>query len=229
MIRSEVRAQVAANQAGSVKSAEGADGQAAEAVAAAPSEANRLGIASGLPRAPWLVRNSRKATIALVLAILAASPFAYLYLRDNFGPDPLRGIKLDGVKIDPLTGLPEIVAKPAAIWPLDAKSSLTRPAATSAPVEPAPKTRPPEPFASPARPVATVPAAPALGVTHTRPAVAPPVKPEAAPPVAAISGSQGTSARPRENVREEPTVSGVCNEAVAALGLCNTNATEKAK
>jgi hypothetical protein len=228
MIRSDVRAQVAANQAGSTKGADGADGQAAEAVAAPPPEANRLGAAPGLPRAPWLVRNSRKATIALVLAIFAASPFAYLYLQRNFGPDPLRGIKLDGVKIDPFTGLPE-VTKPAAIRPPDANPSLTRPSAAAAPVEPAPKTRPPERFASPAQSAATAPAAPSLGVTHTRPGAATPVKPEAAPPVAATSGARGKSARPREDIREEQTVSGGCTEAVAALGFCNPNATEKAK
>lgn len=225
MIRSEVRAQAAANQPGSAKGADGPDGQAAEAVAA---ESSRPAAALGLPRAPWLVRNPRKATIALVLAVLAAAPFAYLYLQRNFGPDPLGGIKLDGVNIDPFTGLQRATQLPAIPSP-GAKPPPTKPLAAVAPVQPAPGKRPPEPFASPAKPAAAAPAAPPLGVTHTRPTVATPVKPEAAPPVAPISGARDKSAAPRGNVREEQTVSGACTEAVAALGFCNPNATEKAK
>lgn len=218
MIRSEVRAQVAANQAGSTKGADGPDGQAANGPAVPPPEANRLGAAPGLPRPPWLVRNSRKAASALVLAILAASPFAYLYLQRNFGPDPLAGIKLDGVRFDAITGMTE------AVRPADVKPAQAKHAAAAGAIESVPKPLPPRHTASAAGPLTVAPgvAAAGSGVTHTKPGGAAPV----APPVAAPGARDGSVAT-RANARAEATVSGACTEAVAALGFCNLNATGK--
>jgi len=87
MIRGEVRAQVATDE------------PTPEIGADVPAR----------PRPPLLVRHSKKAAIALVLAILAASPFAYHYLQRNFGPDPLAGIKSDSVRFDANSGTMEIV------------------------------------------------------------------------------------------------------------------------
>jgi hypothetical protein len=231
MIRNQVRARTAANQP---EPAMGADGQAAKDAAAAPPDADRPASAPGLPRPPWLVRNSRKAAIALGLAILAVLPFAYRYAQDNFGPDPLAGIKLDGVKFDPFTGISE-VAKPVNVKPAEVKSSGAKPAPAkpipaAGPIEPAPKPLPPRPFASPARPVAAAPVGPSSpGVTHTRPVVAASVNPETARPVAAAPDAREKSAGPGTNARADQTVSGPCTEAVAALGFCNPKATEKGK
>lgn len=218
MIRSDVRAQVAANQAGSTRGADGPDGQATQAVSAPQREGNQPAVAPGLPRPPWLVRNSRKATSALVLAILAAAPFAYLYLQRNFGPDPLVGIKLDGVRFDAITGVTE------AVRPADVKPAQAKPAAAAGVIEPAPKPLPPRYPASAAKPLAVAPgaAAAASGVTHTRPGSAAPV----APPVA-TPGARDRSVATRANAPAEATVSGACTEAVAALGFCNPNATGK--
>ena len=223
MIRSKVRAQVAANQPEAARGADRPDGEAVKAADAALPQMDRPALAPGRPRPSWLVRNPRKATIALVLALFAASPFAYRYLQREFGADPLAGIKLDGVKFDAATDVSEVV-KPVGIKPVDMK-----PVASAAPIEPAPKPLPPRSSASPVRPVAAAPVAPSSGVTHTRPAVAAPVRPETAAPVAAIRDALEKRDRPRASARDEQTVSGACTEAVAALGLCNPNATEKSK
>jgi len=228
MIRNEVRAQVAANRPGAEMGADGHGGQSTKAAAAPPPEANRPAAAPGRGGPPWLVRNSRKSTIALVLAILAASPFAYRYLQREFGPDPLAGIKVDDIKVDAMSGTTEVV-KPARAKAPDADPSAVKPGPAAGAIGLAPKAGPAQASEFPARPIAAAPAAPTSGVTHTRPAVATPVKPEAAPPVAAIPRARDMNARPRESVREDQTASGACTEAVAALGFCNPNSTGKAK
>ena len=228
MIRSEVRAQVAANQPDVARVSDGPGDQATKAAAAPPPQADRPSVAPGRGHPPWLVRNSRKATIGLVLAILAASPFAYLYLQREFGPDPLAGIKLDDVKVDAISGIPEVVKLPE-VKPPDAKSAVMKPVPAAGAIELAPKLHPPRASASPARSTAAAPIAPSFGVTHTRPAVAAPAGPATAAPVAAIPDALGKSARPRASARDEQTGSGACAEAVAALGLCNSNATEKGR
>lgn len=202
MALGQVRTQVGANEPEAAKGIHAPGGEATKAAVGLPHQGDQPAAAPGLARAPWLVRNSRKATIALVLAILAASPFAYRYLQREFGPDPFAGIKLDGVKFDAVTGISEAV-KPATVKPATVKPADAKPAA--------------------------VPVAPSFGVTHTRPAVAAPVKAEAAPPVAAIPDTREKSARPRANARAEQTGSGPCGEAVAALGFCNPNGTAKGK
>jgi len=231
MIRSEVRARVAANQPDAAMGADGADGtdgQATQAAAAPPPQVDRPAVAPGRGRPPWLVRNSRKAMIALVLATLAISLFAYLYLQREFGPDPLAGIKLDGVKFDAITDISEGV-KPTEVRPADAKPTVAKPFPAAGPIEPAPTPLRPRRSASPTGSVAASPVAPSLGVTHTRPAVAAPVTLQATPPAAGARDTLEKNAGPRANASEEQTVSRACTEAVAALGLCDPNANLKGK
>src|SRR6185295_10054255 len=169
MIRSQVRAQVAANQPEAAKSDAGLGGQAVKAAEIPAPEIDRPAVIAGRPSPSWLVRNPRKAALAMVVIAIAAAPFTFRYLQREFGPDPLVGIKLDDVK----------------------------PALSAAPfIEPAPKPLPPRPAVAPARavvaaPVAAVPMAPSpgvtpslgvspsSGVTHTRPGGAVQAGPEA--------------------------------------------------
>jgi hypothetical protein len=224
MIRSEGRAHAAANEPVSAMGAGAPDDQATKEAAASPPLGNRPKLAPGRPRPPWLVRNSRKATIALVITILAASPFAYLYIQRNFGPDPLAGIKIDGVKFDPVFD----VVNPAEVRPVVVKPAMAKPIAAAKPAELAPKPVPPPLSASPAAPFAAAPAAPSVGVTHTRSATAA-ARPDAAPPVSAILGAREVTIQPRSSAREPQAVSTACAEAVAALGLCDPNTKAKDK
>ena len=219
MIRSQVRAQVAANQPEAAKSDAGLGGQAVKAAEIPAPEIDRPAVIAGRPSPSWLVRNPRKAALAMVVIAIAAAPFAFRYLQREFGPDPLVGIKLDDVK----------------------------PALSAAPfIEPAPKPLPPRPAVAPARPVVAAPVAavpmapspgvtpslgvsPSSGVTHTRPGGAVQAGPEAPAATVANRDRPEKSAGPRAGARAEATGSGACSEAVAALGLCNPNATEKGK
>jgi hypothetical protein len=228
MIRSEVRAHVAANEPVSAAGAGGPDDQATKGAAASPPLADRPKLAPDRPRPPWLVRNSRKAMIALMLSILAASPFAYLYVQRNFGPDPLAGIKIDGVKFDPVTAIFD-VARPVEVKAVNVKPAMEKPIAAAKPAEQAPKPVSPQSSVSPAAPFAAAPVAPSFGVTHTRSAVAASARPETVPPVGAIPDARAVTVQPRAGAREPQAVSGACTEAVAALGLCDRNATTKDK
>ena len=219
MIRSEVRAQVAANQPDVARASPGPDDHATKPGAVLPPQVDRPSAPPGPRRPPWLVRNSRKAAFVLGLAILAASPAAYRYLQREFGPDPLAGIKLDGVRIDAISGIAEVVKPP------EAKPSAIKPVPAAGATEPAPKPRPSRPSASAAGPAVAAPAAPSFGVTHTRSAAAAP----ATPPMAERPEVLQKNASPRANASEAGTASRACSEAVAALGLCNPDATAKGK
>lgn len=219
MIRSEVRAQVAANQPDVARVSDGPDDHATKTAAVLPPQVDRPSAAPGRGRPPWLVRNPRKATFALVLAMLLASPFAYRHLEREFGPDPLAGIKIDGVKIDAISGISD------AAKPPDAKPSLIKPVPAAGAIELAPKMHAPRQAASPARPAAAAPVARSVGVTHTRSAVEAPTT----PPIAQSPDALREIAAPRASAGEERTVSRACTEAVAALGLCNPDATAKGK
>jgi hypothetical protein len=184
MTRSEARAQSAANQPEAAAGT--AAGPAADAASATPAPGDVQPTPRPPLRAPWLVRNPRKAAAGLALAVLAASPFAYRYLERNFGPDPLAGIKLEGVKLDAASGRIELPS-PAPARPVEPNATSVRPApakpaAAAVPVEAAP--RPPAPLApaiAPRPAAALAPAPPVLagGVTHTRAAAV------AQPPAAA--------------------------------------------
>jgi len=170
MIRSEVRAHVAANEPVSAPGVNGPGDQATKGAAASPPAANRPQLASGRLRPPWLVRNSRNAAIALVLVILAASPFVYRYLERNFGPDPLAGIKIDAVKFDPVTGVFEVMkpaeVKPGGVKPAGAKPAMAKQIAVAKPTELAPKPVPPRSSASLATPVSEITDARAPASAH---------------------------------------------------------------
>lgn len=219
MIRSKLRAQVAANQPDVAQVSHGPDDDATKPAAALPPQVDRPSAPPGPRRPPWLVRNSRKAAFVLGLAILAASPAAYRYLQREFGPDPLAGIKLDGVRIDAISGIAEVVKPP------EAKPSAIKPVPAAGVIELAPKARPSRPSPSPASPAAAASAAPAFSVTHTRSAAAAPVT----PPIAERPDALPRNAAPRANASEEKTASRACTEAVTALGLCNPDATAKGK
>ena len=163
MIRSEVRARVAANQPDGRGLRRGPTTCAKRALPrrrrSIDLRRRRVRVASALAGA-----NSRKAAIVLGLAALAASPAAYRYLQREFGPDPFAGIKLDGVRIDAISGIAEVVkppeAKPSAIKPVPRRRRHR-----TAP----PKPRPSRPSASAAGPAVAAPAAPGFR-RHAHPA-----------------------------------------------------------
>ena len=221
MIRSEVRARVAANQPDAASPPDETAVGPAKGAAAPPPQDDRPPAAPSRARVPWLVRNSRKATIALAVAAIAASPFAYRYLQREFGPDPFAGVKLDGVRIDPLSGITEATKRP------EAKPAPIRPAPAAVAAVPAPK--PPAAAArfrihlprrsprrrSPRRSASRTPARrPCAGHTAGRGRLR---KIAQVPPTRAA----------RARSRGKNGIARTCTEAVTALGLCNPDPTKK--
>lgn len=221
MARNGVRAHVAANEPQLSGDADKPADQATTDAGESSPPANRPKPERGRPS--WLIRNSRKATIALLLAVIAASPFAYRYLYRNFGPDPLAGIKIDAVKYDPVTeafkAVKPAAARPPEVDPSGAKPEKAKPAAVAKTAEFAPKPVSPKPSAAPV--------APSSGVTHTRSNASTSANSRIAPPVAESPGARDVGVKPQ--ARAQPAVAGACNEAVAALGLCDSSAAGKEK
>ena len=219
MSSSEVRARAAANQPGEAKGAVGLEFRKANAPGPASPHPGEPLILPDLPLPPWHVRNSRKLMIAALLVAAAGLAFGYVYLRRDFGPSPLDGIKLDATTLGAPASAPEVPKSARAIGAI-------APVLKADPPPQAPLRANPVAAAQPqitTQPhVTTQPHITTQShVTHTKSTVTAPVAP--APDV------QQKVAAPRAGVREDQPGSGACTEAVAALGLCSPNARVEGK
>ena len=147
--------------------------------------------------------------LAVLLVAAAGLAFGYGYLRRNFGPSPLDGIKLDTTRLDAPTSAPEVPVPMSAraIGVIAPVLKADRPAQAPLRANPV-AAAPPQVTAQP-------------HVTHTKAAVA--------APVALTPEVQQEAAAPSVGVRQDQPGSGACTQAVAALGLCSPNSIVEGK